>query len=155
MHAYWCCLSLCLVFFYWWIRFLRKKSPGHWPCNPRVQEIRLYHSRGTCSLSWQHSKGQHDNHGVITDILKRSYKISCQSGLYRSARGQTVSILPWKSGKVLMWDTTCPDTLYNTPLRHGRGKNNGRKGIEEEKGLTCMCTWRQATFLSHTRMQCG
>ena len=34
------------------------------------------------------------------------------TGLYRSdgKRPDGCSILPWKSGKVLVWDATCPDT---------------------------------------------
>ena len=35
------------------------------------------------------------------------------TGLYRSDGKQHdgASIVPWKGGKVLVWDTTCPDTL--------------------------------------------
>ena len=45
-----------------------------------------------------------------------SAKIPCHlepTGLYRSdgKRPDGASIVPWKGGKVLVWDATCPDTL--------------------------------------------
>ena len=35
------------------------------------------------------------------------------SGLYRSdgKRPDGASVVPWKSGKLLVWDATCPDTF--------------------------------------------
>ena len=51
-----------------------------------------------------------------------SAKILCHlepTGLYRSdgKRPDGASIVPWKGGKVLVWDDTCPDTLAPSYLR--------------------------------------
>ena len=51
---------------------------------------------------------------VASHIVKRSLDSARipshlePSGLYRL---DGVSIVPWKEGKVLVWDATCPDTL--------------------------------------------
>jgi hypothetical protein len=55
----------------------------------------------------------------MNDIIKRSLesaKIPCHlepTGLYRSdgRRPDGASVVPWKGGKILVWDATCPDTL--------------------------------------------
>ena len=72
----------------------------------------------THGLSCRFSEGRHPRHAAINDIIQRaltSAKIPSRlepSGLYRSdgKRPDGCSILPWRSGKVLVWDATCPDT---------------------------------------------
>ena len=74
---------------------------------------------GTHGLSCRFSKGRHSRHAAVNDIVKRSLesaKIPCHLepiGLFRSdgKRPDGASIVPWKGGKVLVWDATCPDTL--------------------------------------------
>ena len=74
---------------------------------------------GTHGLSCRFSKGRHSRHAVVNDIVKRSLesaKILCHlepTGLFRSdgKRPDGASIVPWKGGKVLVWDATFPDTL--------------------------------------------
>ena len=41
-----------------------------------------------------------------------------QAGLYRSdgKRPDGASVIPWKGGKALVWDATCPDTLAPSHL---------------------------------------
>ena len=74
---------------------------------------------GTHGLRCRYSKGRHSRHATINEVIKRSLgtaNISCHlepTGLYRSdgKRPDGMSIIPWKRGKVLVWDATCPDTL--------------------------------------------
>ena len=62
--------------------------------------------------------GWHPWHSAINDIIKRclgSAKISAHLepvGICRSdgKRPDGATILPWKSGSILVWDATCPDT---------------------------------------------
>ena len=72
----------------------------------------------THGLSCRWSEGRHHRHAAINDILHRalsSAKIPSRlepSGLYRSdgKRPDGITIVPWKNGKLLVWDATCPDT---------------------------------------------
>ena len=73
----------------------------------------------THGLSCRWSEGRHHRHAAINDIVHRSLtsaKIPARlepSGLYRSdgKRPDGISVVPWKSGKLLVWDATCPDTF--------------------------------------------
>ena len=73
----------------------------------------------THGLSCRCSEGRHHRHAAINDIVHRSLtsaKIPARlepSGLYRSdgKRPDGISVVPWKSGKLLVWDATCPDTF--------------------------------------------
>ena len=72
----------------------------------------------THGLSCRWSKGRHPRHTAVNDAIHRSLtsaKIPSRlepSGLYRSdgKRPDRCSIVPWRSGKVIVWDATCPDT---------------------------------------------
>ena len=72
----------------------------------------------THGLSCRFSEGRHPRHAAVNCIIQRaltSAKVPSRlepTGLYRSdgKRPDGCSILPWKSGKVLVWDATCPDT---------------------------------------------
>ena len=74
---------------------------------------------GTHGLSCRFSKGRHSRHAALNDIIKRSLestKVPCHlepTGLYRSdgKRSDGASVVPWRGGKVLVWDATCVDTL--------------------------------------------
>ena len=82
-------------------------------CGADVNEL------GTHGLSCCYSKGRHSRHAALNDVIKRSLesaKIPCHlepTGLYRSdgKRPDGASVVPWKCGKILVWDATCPDTL--------------------------------------------
>ena len=75
--------------------------------------------KGLHSLSCRFSKGRHPRHSAINNIIKRSLDAAripsqCEPlGLSRSdgKRPDGASIVPWKGGKTLVWDVTCPDTL--------------------------------------------
>ena len=74
---------------------------------------------GTHGLSCRFSKGHHPRHGALNDVVRRSLEAAKIPAhlkpldIYRSdgKRPDRTSIVPWKSGRVLVWDVTCPDTL--------------------------------------------
>ena len=82
-------------------------------CGSEVDEL------GTHGLSCQFSKGRHSRHAAVNDIIRRaldSARIPSHLeplGLYRSdgKRPDGATVLPWKCGRVLVWDATCTDTL--------------------------------------------
>ena len=82
-------------------------------CNSNVDEL------GVHGLCCRFSKGRHSRHASLNDIIKRaldSAKVPCHlepAGLYRSdgKRPDGASVVPWRGGKVLVWDATCADTL--------------------------------------------
>ena len=75
--------------------------------------------RGTHGLSCRFSKGRHSRHAALNDIVKRaldSAKIPSHlepSGLFRSdgKRPDGATVVPWRCGRILVWDATCSDTL--------------------------------------------
>ena len=72
----------------------------------------------THGLNCRWSEGRHPRHAAVNDVIHRSLTSANipsrlePSGLYRSdgKRPDGCSIIPWRSGKVLVWDATCPDT---------------------------------------------
>ena len=73
-------------------------------------------------LSCKRSEGRHHRHSAINDIIHRalsSARIPSRlepSGLHRSdgKRPDGVTMVPWKCGKPLVWDATCPDTFASS-----------------------------------------
>ena len=70
-------------------------------------------------LSCRRSEGRHPRHAAVNDLIHRALtaaKVSSRlepSGLFRSdgKRPDGATIVPWKNGKCLVWDVTCPDTF--------------------------------------------
>ena len=96
---------------------LRSGAPLCYPhqcchCGNEVDE------QATHGLSCRWSEGRHPRHAAINDILCRSLvaaKVPSRlepNGLFRSdgKRPDGMSLAPWKNGKCLIWDATCPDT---------------------------------------------
>ena len=73
----------------------------------------------THGLKSKKCEGCHHRHAAINDILYRALSSAKNpsrlepSGLLRSdgKRPDGVTMVPWKQGKPLVWDATCPDTL--------------------------------------------
>ena len=76
-------------------------------------------SLATHGLSCRWSEGRHHRHAAVNDIVHRSLssaKVPSRlepSGLYRSdgKRPDGITVVPWKDGKLLVWDATYPDTF--------------------------------------------
>ena len=70
-------------------------------------------------LSYRWSEGRHHRHAAVNDIIHRTLaaaKVPSRlepSGLYRTdgKHPDGITVVPWKSGKLLVWDATCPDTF--------------------------------------------
>ena len=107
-------------------------------CGSAVDEL------GRHALSCRRSEGRHQRHAALNDIIKRGLSSAHvpsrlePTGLNRSdgKRPDGVTLAPWHSGCLLVWDATCPDTLApsyrsieHTPLRsRGRLRHQRRKG---------------------------
>ena len=96
-------------------------------CSVVVDEL------GRHALSCRRSEGRHQRHSALNDLVKRAL-LSAQipsrlepSGLVRSdgKRPDGVTLAPWKSGRLLVWDATCPDTFapsYRAIATQERGR---------------------------------
>ena len=79
----------------------------------------MVNHRSTYGLHCTFSKGSHPCHAALNVIIKRpldAAKIPIHlepTGLYQSdgKRADRAYIVPWRGGKVLGWDATCPDIL--------------------------------------------
>jgi hypothetical protein len=76
-------------------------------------------SLATHGLSCRWSEARHHRHAAINDIVHRalaSAKVPSRlepAGLYRAdgKRPDGITVVPWKCGKLLVWDATFPDTF--------------------------------------------
>ena len=87
-------------------------------CGTEVDHLGLH------GLSCRMSQGRHSRHAAVNELIRRalaSAKVpshlvpsgaSCANG--KGPDGATV--LPWKCGRVLVWDATCPDTYAPSHL---------------------------------------
>ena len=72
----------------------------------------------THGLSCRRSLGRHPRHAAVNDLVKRSLAAAKIPSLLEPTgvsssdgkRPDGITIVPWKSGRVLVWDATCPDT---------------------------------------------
>ena len=78
----------------------------------------------THGLSCRHSEGRHQRHASTNNILHRAFALAKipsrlePSGLYRSdgKRLDGMTLIPWKRGRILVWDATCWDTFAPSNL---------------------------------------
>ena len=71
------------------------------------------------ALSCRKSEGRHQRHAALNDIIHRTLTSAHVPsrlkplGLNRvdGKRPDGVTTVPWKCGKLLVWDATCPDTF--------------------------------------------
>ena len=81
--------------------------------------------QGTHGLSCRQSEGHHHHHAAMSDIIHRtltSAKVPSRlepSGLHRSdgKRPDGITMIPWRNGKLLVWDATSPDTFAPSCLK--------------------------------------
>ncbi|CAK1587163.1 unnamed protein product [Parnassius mnemosyne] len=98
-------------------------APHKCPCGSDVDKL------GHHGLSCQKSAGRFSRHAALNDIIRRSLatvnvpSLLEPSGIARDdgKRPDGMSLIPWKMGRVLVWDATCSDTLA---LSHLHGTNN-------------------------------
>jgi len=88
-------------------------TPHTCPCGAAVT------SDGHHGLSCMKSAGRLSRHGAINDVIQRALKtaeiptIKEPSGCSRSdgKKPDGLTLIPWKSGKCLIWDFSCRDTF--------------------------------------------
>ena len=82
-------------------------------CGTEVDHLGLH------GLSCRKSQDRHSRHAAVNDLLKRSLASSKipsllePTGIARSdgRRPDGILVMPWKNGRTLVWDATCPDTF--------------------------------------------
>ena len=113
----------------------------------------LVSHQGLHGLSCRKSQGRHPRHAAINDIIKRaltSAGVPSQlepTGICLSdgKRPDGATIVPWKTGRVLVWDATCPDMFapsHTHPEKLAQSQPRLNKGNE----LSTQ-SWKQATIL--------
>ena len=86
----------------------------------------LVNNLGRHTLSCRRSEGRHQRHAALNDIFKRALSAAHipsrlePTGLLRAdgKRPDGVTLTPWKSGRLLVWDATCPDTFAPSYRAH-------------------------------------
>ncbi|XP_063629995.1 uncharacterized protein LOC134801393 [Cydia splendana] len=101
-------------------------APHKCHCGSDVDQL------GRHGLSCQRSAGRLSRHAALNDIIRRSLvtvnvpAILEPTGMARDdgKRPDGMSLIPWRMGRVLVWDATCVDTLAPSHL-HGTTKKAG------------------------------
>lgn len=99
------------------------------------EEIKFFFSlfsREIQSTACQRSAGRLSRHAALNDIIRRSHvtvnvpAILEPAGIARDdgKRPDGMSLIPWRMGRVLVWDATCVNTLAPSHL-HGTTKKAG------------------------------
>ena len=77
----------------------------------------------THSLSCKWSKGHHQHHAAVNDIVRTISAAHLPSRLEPTGLScsndkhpDRVALVPWRSGRLLVWDATCPDTFASSHL---------------------------------------
>ena len=79
----------------------------------------------THGLSCRWSKGRHHRHAAVNDIVHRAMTAARlpsrleATGLFSSDGNcpDRIMLIPWKKGRLLVWDATCTDTFAPSHLR--------------------------------------
>ena len=95
----------------------------------------------THGLSCYKSEGRFSRHAAFNDIIKRSLAAAHipsmlePTGLCRSdgKRPDGVTIIPWKSGRTLVWDATCTDTFAASHLAQAAREAGAIAALAEER----------------------
>ena len=98
-------------------------------------------SLATHRLSCRWSEGRYHRHAALNDIVHRaltSAKIPSRlepSGLYRTdgKRPDGITVVPWKNGRLLVWDATCPDTFAPSYLASTTSDAGAVAVVDEER----------------------
>ena len=90
----------------------------------------------THGLSCKHSEGRHMRQAAVNDLIYRvtSVQIRSRLELYRAdgKRPNGITIVPWRNGKFLLWDATCPDT-YALSYRGHATSSAGAVAVRAEE----------------------
>ena len=96
------------------------------------------------ALSCMKSEGRHHRHAAVNDIIHRTL-VSAHvpsrlepPGLLRSdgKRPDGVTVVPWRCGKLLVWDATCPDTFAPSYSSHASLAAGEVAALAEERKVS-------------------
>ena len=101
-------------------------------------------SLATHELSCKWSEGRHHRHAALNNVVHRALaaaKIPSRlepSGLYRTdgKRPDGITVVPWKSGRLLVWDATCPDTFAPSYVASATNEAGAVAALAEERKKT-------------------
>ncbi|XP_048000558.1 uncharacterized protein LOC125237492 [Leguminivora glycinivorella] len=113
-------------------------TPHRCPCGTTVDEL------GHHGLSCQLSAGRLSRHSALNDIIRRSLAtvnapaILEPNGVSRDdgKRPDGMTLVPWKMGRVLVWDATCVDTLAPSHLPRTSNRAGAAAEAAEIKKMT-------------------
>ena len=97
---------------------------------------------GTHGLSCKRSEGRHHRHSALNDIVHRALTTARipshlePAGVSRvvGKHPDGITVVPWKQGKLLVWDATCSDTLAPSYVDDAaRGVGNVATAAEARK----------------------
>ena len=96
---------------------------------------------GTHGLSCVRSESRHHRHAALNDIVHRALTAAHipsrlePSGIFRSdgKRPDGITVVPWKGGRLLVWDATCPDTFATSYLPSAASGVGEVAAAEEER----------------------
>ena len=111
-------------------------------------------SLATHGLSCRLIECCHFRHAALNDIIHQalsSAKIPSRlepSGVYRAdvKRPYGISFVPWKNGKLLVWDATCTDTFAPSYIASATSNARSVAALAKERKLFSMATWYQAAY---------
>jgi hypothetical protein len=69
---------------------------------------------GRHGLSCRKGSGRHSRHNQVNDLLCRAF---ISTGTRDGKRPDGVTQVPWKRGRCLAWDATCPDTFAQSHVQ--------------------------------------
>ena len=96
---------------------------------------------GHHGLSCQHGSDRHSRHNQLNDLLRRAF-INSGTLATREPRGLRTSNgkrpdgmtqIPWRRGRCLAWDATCPDTFASCHVTAGSNKAGSAAATSETK----------------------
>ena len=87
---------------------------------------------------------RHHRHAALNNVVHRALaaaKIPSRlepSGLYRTdgKRPDGITVVPWKSGRLLVWDATCPDTFAPSYVASATNEAGAVAALAEERKKT-------------------
>ncbi len=104
---------------------------------------KMVSSNGLHGLSCRHGSGRHSRHNQVNELLCRAF-ISTGTLATREPhslctrdgkRPDGVTQVPWKRGRCIAWDATCPDTFAQSHIQASSVRAGSAAATAEEKKL--------------------
>ena len=124
-------------------------------CHPHVClhcQAQVDH-QGLHGLSCCRSQGRHPRHAAINDMVRRSpSSAGVPSHLEPTSicrldgkRPDGATVMPWKTGRVLVWDVTCSDTYAPSHISLATREAGAVAAQAEQRKLSKYAEWKLVT----------